>query len=195
MMQLIWMWLQFAVSLTCWPFDLVFRSLLGFEASARVKSTYRLGARTHSVESLYTCDHSTLSPNLYQPLVSNISIAIAVSSFLMALGGLLAAYSVYLPWPMVWLLFSIVCGYLCPFSRAQFHHDYAFDLAFWDNGERMTFCQANEMMLDILAKEGHPYLVRRIYRAGIYGSIARRFWNNHRDGRVMASKKETATHC
>jgi hypothetical protein len=187
-MKTLWSWLMFAASLTCWPIDIVWRTLLRQPVEAGRTIRYRdANGRTLTAPAWYRGDHSTLSPNLFRlgaeaaTIAALLAVALAGVLMFLSFGGIFYAA----PWH-AWVAWSVLCGLAVPFSDAQFLHDYAYDQGVWDNGTPMFKGEADGMMLAVLEREGHPQFVRGRYRWGIGTGIARRLWNAHKDGRIRA---------
>ncbi len=182
-MKQVWGWVMFAAAATCWPLDLLWRTLLRQEVAPGRRISYRRAdGRALTVPAWYRCDHSSFSPNLFR-----LDEAAAVAALLAWTVAALSALSAWLwgwqwPWWLVWMVWSFACGLAVRFSEGQFLHDYAYDEGRWDCGEMMSKAEADAVMMEALAREGHPGLVRRLYRWGIGTWIARWVWNSHVDG-------------
>jgi hypothetical protein len=188
MISRLWSWLMFAASLTCWPVDLIWRGLLRQEVAPNRSIRYRdLAGRSLTVPAWYRCDHSTFSPNLFRLDLAGAAAA-AILAWTVAFVACATAWSCAwsAPWWAAWLAWAWACGLALPFSDGQYIHDYAYDVAQWDDGSRMTKGAADGAMILRLADEGHPRAVLSIYLWGITTGVARWVWNRHDDGRPRA---------
>jgi hypothetical protein len=183
----LWPWIMFAAAVTCWPVDIVWRGLLRQEVTTGRTIRYRsTTGRTLTVPAWYRCDHSTLSPNLFRLGSGTTATALLLASAVLTVCGLALIGGMPVPAWAAWLAWAWACGLALPFSDGQYLHDYAYDWAEWDCGERMTKGAADGVMIAALAREGHPRLILSLYLWGVSTGLARRLWNRHDDGRPLA---------